>query len=95
MKYIVLEQKFGGMTREYPIIFPEALVHADVAEALIKTMQTTLPKAKVKAVSAGTVNSLDMLDINCHGESTTLGLKSRESQDNNLIKMMDYSHGIV
>lgn len=34
MKYIVMQVKTGGILRELPIVFPEALTHATVAAAL-------------------------------------------------------------
>lgn len=90
MKYIVLQSKTNGITRELPIIFPDLMVHANVAQALL-----ALPEMKgFKAVSAGALSCMD-LRPKCHGDSFSLKLKSREEVDNALIYMMDYSHGVV
>jgi hypothetical protein len=45
-------------------------------------------------VAAGFVSSMK-IGSPCHGESETLNLKSRGAQDDRLIAVMDYSHGIV
>jgi len=86
MKYIVLRVQ----DQELPVIFPEQMIHSLVAEALSKmpSMAGAVP------VSAGQLSSLD-IGSGCHGNSTTLGLSSRGVQDDQLIQMMDYLHGIV
>jgi len=91
MKYIVLSVPMGpNLSREMPIIFPDALVHIDVAEVL-----TRLPELRhAKPVSAGFVNSMELSPA-CHGESTTLKLKSRGEDDDWLMRTFDYTHGIV
>ena len=46
-------------------------------------------------VSAGFLSSMD-IDAKCDGQSDSLnGLKSRESVDDELIRMIDYTHGYV
>jgi len=91
MKYIMLRIVTAGeIIRELPIIFPDALVHADVAEAITKLpgLYTATP------VSAGSLSSLE-LETQCYGDSQTLDLKSRGDLDSGRICMLDYSHGIV
>ncbi|WP_339844362.1 hypothetical protein [uncultured Halopseudomonas sp.] len=93
MKYIMLQIMTGtqgDLVREFPVIFPDALVHADVAEAITK-----LPElATAKPVAAGFLSSLG-LEAECYGESETLQIKSRGDLDSSRICMLDYSHGIV
>lgn len=88
MKYIVLATTNNGLTREFPIIFPNELVHSMVAEQL-------LPLVKgAAAVSAGEISSMG-IESTCHGGSDTLKLKSRGKLDDLLIRMRDYNAGIV
>lgn len=94
MKYVVLEVTSKEVTREIPIIFPESLVHLEVA-TVVAVLLNDNGKKDVRPVSAGFISCIDFKDINCHGESTSLGLKSRRDEDNRLISMMDYLHGIV
>lgn len=89
MKYIVLEVTHGGSTRELPVIFPELLVHANVAKALA----TMRGLENAKPISAGFLSSMDVSPA-CHGASESLELKSRGKVDDNLIMMHDYLHGI-
>lgn len=96
MKYVMIEIPAHGEApaRRVPVIFPESLVHADVAVALERVVKSTLaPKARVtvKATSAGMCRLDNVL---CHGESETLQLKSRERADAQVIEMYDYLHGI-
>lgn len=90
MKYIVLRQNFGSFAKEIPVIFPDVLVHSDVAE----TMKRLPELRSADVISAGFVSSLDC-DVACHGESTTLKLKSRGEQDSKFIKMYDYCHRVT
>jgi len=75
MKYIVLRKvsKMGDseMIREYPIVFPDALVHADVAAALA----LHLPQLKgAMPCAAGSLSSMHVGEAGaCHGKSETLG----------------------
>lgn len=96
MKYIVIEIKAHGITREMPIIFPEALVHLDVANQMIALLRATNQGSRVRPISAGFLSSLDAPGhLLCTGKSETLGLESREGIDARLIRMMDYMHGVV
>lgn len=97
MKYVVIEVKHGDDVREFPIIFPNILVHSVVAGSVIAGMQRYHDKeATYKAVSAGEISSMTLGERGaCHGESETLKLKSRGDTDAALIKMHDYCHGII
>lgn len=88
-KYIVMRTTVGGCTRDIPIIFPDILVHALVANALIEMKEGQLARATI--VSAG---SLQMSDVEAFGRSTSLKVISRE-EDSNLINTYPYTHGIV
>lgn len=98
MKYIVLRTTHklpsGDMVREYPIVFPDALIHADVAAALA----LHLPQLKgAMPCAAGSLSSMEVGAVGaCHGKSETLGnLKSRGKQDDTLMMCWDYLHGVV
>lgn len=95
MKYVVIEVTISDDVREMPIIFPNALVHSVVADAVIVGMQEQWKNAKYKAVSAGEISSMDVGDGSCSGGSETLKLKSRGKLDDHLIRMHDYMHGII
>lgn len=91
MKYIMLEVDHGnGFKVRYPVIFPDHLVHADVASALIWGSDD-LQKATV--TSAGFCSSLE-LAADYHGRSVSLGVDS-DPGDSAFIRMRDYNAGIV
>lgn len=94
MKYIVLQTtpKNNEIKREFPIIFPDVLVHSEVAEQ----MQHSLMRQHItaKPVAAGFLNLVG-LNLNCGGRSETLNLDSRGDVDSALISMHDYYHGLV
>lgn len=97
MKYVVIELTTGknDVQREMPFIFPDAVVHSDFYHMISSLFYITHPNAcNIRAVAAGFVNSTD-LAVTCHGESETLGLKSRSIDDAKLMLIMDYTHGIV
>jgi hypothetical protein len=72
MKYIMLEDTNG---RKIPIIFPDHLVHADMAKAVGSVLARS-QKALTMPVGAGFINL--GTDISVSGESETLSLQSRE-----------------
>lgn len=94
MKYVILEIPIGksGLLRDVPIIFPEELVHSDVANLMARCpgMATARP------IAAGFLSSMSVGGTGaCYGESESLGkLKSRGQIDDQLISMMDYTHGV-
>lgn len=89
-KYIMVEVDRGvaGQQR-LPIIFPDVLVHDDVAKAILALPNFSKQPAKV--VSAGTAEAVTAL---CDGESETLKLKSDET-DTDVICSFAYYHGLV
>lgn len=104
MKYIVLEiadinENGDRMEREIPVIFPNSLVHRDVAESTTRLLRRQQPDGRmriIKAVAAGFISSMAIGDgkTQCHGESESLNLKSREQEDDRLIHMHDYLFGV-
>jgi hypothetical protein len=93
MKYVVVELELGKgnekTTKRVPLIFPNDLIHADMARVLEHECIRTFG-VKAKTVSAGTID-IDVESVS--GESVSLGLKSRGS-DKQLIDMYDYFHGM-
>lgn len=79
MKYVMLEDTEG---RKIPIIFPDHLVHADVAMVMCKLINTR-QKVRVGPTSAGFISV--GVDIQTHGESETLGLKSKPTDTDYII----------
>jgi hypothetical protein len=71
MKYIMLEDTEG---RKIPIIFPEHLVHADMA-TMVRGLLARSQKAIAMPVGAGFIHL--GTDISVSGESETLNLQSR------------------
>jgi hypothetical protein len=90
MKYIVLKQNFNGIIREISIIFPNELVHSEVARLFQEHYPEFIGRSEV--ISAGDIN---VGDVECAGKSTSLKIKSREKNDEDLINTVDYFHGIV
>lgn len=85
MKYIMFKREQDDLTKLIPIIFPNDLVHADVAKAL---QETVLKNHAI--VSAG---SISPLNLQAEGHSETLGVKSNSIVDSHVIKMNDYGAG--
>jgi hypothetical protein len=88
MKYIVLERNMYDTKQRVPIIFPDYLVHADIAVAMKKVPGME----KAVAASAGTLASFD-IDAEPTGKSDTLSLTASDG-DGDLIKMHDYLSGL-
>lgn len=92
MKYIILRLD-GKIPREVPVIFPDLLVHADVARtmtAMIKEDSSNTNITDVRVVSAGFCNTA----VECFGKSDTLGITSRDIDDA-IINTWDYTFGIL
>lgn len=96
MKYVVIELDSGnGLCREVPIIFGTDLVHADVSEAVIRgLMLSDEGIKKARPVSAGFISST-LIQSGCAGKGESLKLESRGKIDDDLIKLHDYTHGLV
>lgn len=93
MKYIVIEVKNGDTEREWPIIFPDMMVHRQIAD-VIQNHLTIDHKQDSKIIAAGSVSFFGG-EVRCSGESETLNIESRGTEDEKLIKMFDYLHGII
>ena len=92
MKYIMLEIPYtGGIRQKIPIIFPDQLVHEDVAEHMKLMIFRSMAKI-AGPVSAGFIDLGS--EIACHGDSETLRLHSLEDLDAGVIRTYDYLHGL-
>lgn len=90
MKYIMFEIE-APVKRLVPIIFPDFMVHADIA-TVIRVVLEDEHKMKVKGVkSAGTYS---VLNYETSGHSDSLGIDSKKN-DCDVIRMYDYFHGIL
>lgn len=88
MKYIMLKIVESEFTRLVPVIFPNSIVHADMARAV-----QSIPGMELAVVeSAGECRVKDAF---CSGASDTLQVKSHGQDDSIVINGMDYFHGIV
>jgi hypothetical protein len=90
-KYVIFEGRIGGVTRRFPVIFPDTMVHSDMSEA-VRVFAAPAGWGDLAPVSAGAI-TLGM--VACAGDSETLGLKSGGDQDASLIERFPYFHGIV
>lgn len=81
MKYVMFQVE----DQKIPIIFPEQLVHAEVA-AVVKAVLSN----GAKVVSAGLITAMAVVATD--GDSETLGLKS-DPADANIINAYPYEHG--
>ena len=86
MKYIVLQIRNGETVREWPIIFPDMMVHRQVAQWMGNLLERE-HNLKPKVIAAGSISFFGG-KVHCTGESETLNLESRGSEDENLIKML-------
>jgi hypothetical protein len=104
MKYIVCQiQRDGDPFLNVPFVFPETLVHSMVFSQMRALLEhqyfSDKKKTTVVCISAGFLSSTVLLtdgpDGLCHGESTSLGVKSRGADDDRLLMMNDYGSGAV
>lgn len=93
MKYIILRLE-GKIPREVPVIFPNLLVHADVASAITNMIQadtdTSTSITGIRVVSAGFCDTA----VGCHGRSESLNITSRDIDDA-VINTVDYTFGLL
>ena len=96
-KYIMVKNQIGETAVLFPIIFPDKLVHSQVY-AMVKTVMpgwlkgSLDGKSGVKAVSAGTIDHIELRGLG--GSSETLGLESRP-EDSAVIEAYSYLHGVL
>ena len=88
MKYVVMEARKGNLRYKFPVMFPNHLVHANVAKAIARVLRDDGwqdPKPR----SAGEYNPIT---CECHGNSETLKLEAH-IDDSGLIANCDYGAG--
>ena len=85
MKYIMFEVKVGNLTQKVPIIFPNNLVHADVAKRMKHCLIRDHNMDGVEVVAAGDAH----VEARCSGRSETLKLES-QLEDSFTINFIDY-----
>lgn len=88
MKYIIYKRIYCGVEQELPIIFPNNLVHLEIAKALKDIVGSS------KIIAAGEFSSMNIDDKGFSGKSDTIGIKSRGKKDGELIKNFDYFSGL-
>lgn len=93
MKYVVLKVKVGSTEREMPFIFPNLMVHQNVAAYMVGLLHTAHGWDDCEIVAAGEVSLFG--GVSCSGGSESLGVKSRGKQDEELFQMYDYLHGVI
>lgn len=85
MKYIMFKHDQGDLSKLIPVIFPNDLVHADVAKALQESV--------LKGTSIISAGSISPLNLQAEGGSETLNIESNPIVDSHVIKMNDYGAG--
>ena len=88
MKYVIYQRNYCGMKQEIPIIFPNQLVHLDVARVLSKVIGSS------KIIAAGEFSSMDIGGERFGGTSTSIGIGSRGKMDAAVISNFDYFQGL-
>lgn len=89
-KYVMMELTApGGTKMGFPIIFPDKMVHIEVATvmALCGPLDGNFPRV----VSAGMIETLAVRGVG--GKSETLKINSRR-EDERTINRYNYEHGI-
>jgi hypothetical protein len=92
MKYIVITA-FGedGSSRKFPIIFPEFLVHSEVAKYMERIVYRSAESIHhIETVSAG---FYEVHNGAVHGFSESLGITS-DPADKELIELWNYTKGV-
>jgi len=91
MKYVMFETANRSFVQRIPVIFPNSLVHALVADYTGVALREH--GYDVKVVSAGEIR-LASNGVHCSGGSSTLGIRSLPS-DARIIEGYEYFHGIL
>lgn len=94
MKYIVLQFKDElGRTVEYPIIFPEGIIHAEMADVVKHAIRRSQGRITIPtAVAAGEV----FIDEVCIGKSRSESLnRGPRHGDDTFIEMIDETKGVI
>lgn len=87
----MFENRMGDLKVLFPVIFPDKMVHGEVA-AVLRSCQPGWHKGGVVAVSAGMIEHVTVDGL--HGESETLKLESNV-EDAAIIDSYSYGHGIL
>jgi hypothetical protein len=94
MKYIVVRAEVipyyvddMGKFQEFPIIFPDVIIHADMYRMTVHNLGTEghyqYGSTNFECVGAGFI---EMSSLECLGRSDSLGVNSRGQEDTNLIR---------
>ena len=95
MKYIVVEVTTKTIVRELPFIFPESFVHKSMYQMVEREYLFDHKADSIRCVDAGFISSLGVAPTGgCYGKSESLGISSRGEEDDQIIPMLDYTHGI-
>ena len=94
MKFIVIQFEDAlGRVIEYPLIFPEGIIHAEMAEAVKWAIRRSTDVSSIpKAVAAGEALLDEVVVTNMRSES--LGLGPRKT-DEVLIGNIDTTKGVI
>jgi hypothetical protein len=90
MKYVMFSVTISGLARKVPIIFPDILVHKEVAHGMKPVFARHFENCTAVPVSAG---DYDPVTNVCSGKSDTLKLES-DPTDGPVISTYDYMFGL-
>ena len=94
MKYIMFKDKYD---RLLPVIFPDSMIHAEVADAICRAVRRGEVSVKASDYSCPMpirAGFTQVLSVNTEGMSESLNMKS-EHGDAQVINVNDYSKGAV
>ncbi|UZS00375.1 hypothetical protein [Serratia phage SMP] len=93
MKYVIVAAKDeNGNLIEYPVIFPNAINHIEMAACLCVLLAEGDDDADIAPTSAGFVNSMDV-KVAPHGKSESLHGMEPLPDDGDFIRAYDYLAG--
>lgn len=94
MKYVVVRvYQRRRLFLDIPFVFPEIVVHSIAYEGFKIALAAQYPGKDgfhFAPLSAGFLNSMDLISISCNGKSSSLGVASRGPADDALIRSADY-----
>lgn len=88
-KYVVIELQRSGMKIDFPIIFPDKMIHIEVATVI--KLCAPFDGNDLRVVSAGKIEHI--MPVGVGGDSETLKMRSR-TFDDKMIEMYSYAHGL-
>lgn len=93
MKYVMLSFTHVGIERQFPVIFPNDIIHSEAAKAFEGALRNSISaRLNLKVVSAGELNV--RVEVHADSRSVSIGAASRP-EDTAHINGIDYNHGIV